>query len=469
MMIISSNRFLLIVTIALIILDAYIMYVHTLGSPLPYIKVLGDLGPYIVVNIHNNDLLLYSGIQKTLYTTEHIYVPEYIISIKNYDILNNRQLWVTNITANTITILMPQFDIINNTLFMLSYGEYSTHPFTEMIINVTVINILTEDVISSTAIASTYYPFTTGIIDNSIYLFTFPLTGKGIMNLTYYRLMDRPPYVIMLWNRTFTDVCGPYSTSGPIDVYVSNNYLLITVPCNTSLRIYLLNKTSGEPIMSTLITINKSIVHVFGLLNNTIIYQCGSQICGLSIINNRTWAIPINGDLISVGIYDNKALVLMFLNNTIWLNTINQDGSLILHKGIWRGLGALNSYCYIDVYQYSAAMFQLTRNTFLITVGPFAFSPYNLNYHCLPVLYVVMNISNGEQMMKLTRLDRSGSIYSIIPSLYIDYVGGHSIIFSLCSGNRCIRYLTTPNALINDWWYYVIFDSQYSIITITIA
>ncbi|MGC8608052.1 MAG: hypothetical protein ACP5L5_10905 [Vulcanisaeta sp.] len=39
-MIISSNRFLLIATIALIILDAYIMYVHTLGSPLPYIKVL---------------------------------------------------------------------------------------------------------------------------------------------------------------------------------------------------------------------------------------------------------------------------------------------------------------------------------------------------------------------------------------------------------------------------------------------
>ncbi|MGC8608051.1 MAG: hypothetical protein ACP5L5_10900 [Vulcanisaeta sp.] len=386
------------------------------------------MGPYIVVNIHNNDLLLYSGIQKTLYTTEHIYVPEYIISIKDYDILNNRQLWVTNITANT-TILMPQFDNINNTLFILSYGEYPTHPFTETIINVTVISIPTGDVINSTAIASTYYPFTTGIIDNSIYLFTFPLTGKGIMNLAYYRLMDRPPYVIMLWNRTFTDVCGPYSTSGPIDAYVSNNYLLITVPCNTSLRIYLLNKASGEPIMNTLITINKSIVHVFGLLNNTIIYQCGPQICGLSIINNRTWAVPINGDLISVGIYDNKALVLVFLNNTVWLDVINQDGSLILHKGIWRDLGALSSYCYIDIYQYWAGIFQLTRDIFLLTVGPFAFSFYNLNYYCLPVLYMVINVSNDKQIMKLTRFDWSGSIYSIIPSLYIDYVSSHNIIF----------------------------------------
>ncbi len=205
-----------------------------------------------------------------------------------------------------------------------------------------------------------------------------------------------------------------HTTHQLINIYVFNNYLLITIPCNSSLRIYLLNKTSGELIMSTLIAINKSVVHVFGLLNNTIVYKCGSQICGLNIINHSIWTVPINGDLISVGIYGNKALALVLLNNTIWLDTINQDGSLILRKSIWRDLSALNSYCYIDVYQYSAGILQLTRNMFLITVGPFAFSSYNLNYYCLPVLYMIVNINNSEEVMRLIRFDWSGGIYGII-------------------------------------------------------
>ncbi|WP_054853087.1 hypothetical protein [Vulcanisaeta distributa] len=299
------RKALLIAIIVLALLNGYLAYMYIFGSPFPYIGTL-IIGPYQLVTMRNNEIILYSEYSPLSFRT---LITEIII--KGVNVINGKTLWVTNVVSSSLIPPLIAFSLVNNDLFLITYGQYIYHTgkwlITETTINVTVINTLMGNVINSTVIAVTPYATVLNVISNHVYIMILPPSTNSMI-ITYYKLSDSPPYITLAWNQTLTDVCGPYSTTGNIGIHEGTKYVLMTVPCNKTIHVYLLNRASGGGVIrSIFITSPSGVARIYGVINNTVIYLCGTRICGTNMVTNETWSIPIMGYLTSVTTYEGKA------------------------------------------------------------------------------------------------------------------------------------------------------------------
>ena len=462
-----TRNALLIAIIALAILDGYLTYIYMLGSPLPYTGTL-SIGPYQLVAVRNNEAILYNEYSPSSPRTS---ITEIMI-IKGVNTINGKTLWITNVTSSSLAPpLLTAFSLINNDLFLITYGQYIYHigkwPIPETTINVTVINTLTGNIINSTAIIATPYIVVLNVVNNHLYVLIFPPSTNN-MTVIYYKLSNSPPYVTPVWNQTLTNICGPYNTTGFIGIHEGIKYVLMTIPCNKTIHIYLLNKANGEVLRSLFINSPLGVARVYGVINNTVIYLCGPRICGTNIVTNETWSIPITGYLTSVTTYGDKAIILMMSDNTLIMDTVAPNGTVLMRRALWSYKPPWCAPGYaVEIYSFSAGAIHLLGNYFLILASPFALTYTASGYVCLPEAMIIVNVTNGRVITRVTRSTWSGMSGDLGPSLYMDYTSNNTIIYTQCTLGHCTTYKTTPQTLIKDQWYYTTTDTPYPIITTT--
>ncbi len=326
------RKALLIAIIALALLEGYLVYMYVFGSPFPYIGTL-SIGPYQLIAVRNNEVILYGEYSPPSFRT---LITEIII--KGVNMINGRTLWMTNVVSSSLISPLIAFSLVNNDLFLITYGQYVYHIdkwiIAETTINATVINALTGNVISSTAIEATPYVAVLNVINNHVYILIFPPSTNSMI-ITYYKLSDSPPYITLAWNQTLTNVCGPYGSAVVVGIHEGIKYVLMTIPCNKAIRIYLLNRINGRVVRSIFIKSPLGVTRVYGVINDTVIYLCGPRICGTNMVTNETWSIPIMGYLTSVTTYGDKAIILMMSNNTLIMSTVASNGTVLVSRAIW--------------------------------------------------------------------------------------------------------------------------------------
>ncbi|WP_054842029.1 hypothetical protein [Vulcanisaeta distributa] len=323
------RKALLIAVVILAALDGYAIYMYAFGSPLPYIGTL-SLGPYQVAAASSSEAILYY--EQSVPTRYGLIT---IIGVKGVNMVNGKTLWVTKIMSSSLAQPLITFSLVGSELFVITYEDHVQPPLIVTTINVTVINTLTGIITNSTTIAITPEIIIFNVVNNHVYVLEFPPSTNSMV-ITYYRLSNSPPYVTLSWNQTLTDVCGPYSTTGNIGIHEGTKYVLMTVPCNKTIHVYLLNRASGGGVVrSIFITSPSSVARIYGVINNTVIYLCGTRICGTNMVTNETWSIPIMGYLTSVTTYGDKAIVLMMNDNTLIMSTVAPNGTVLMDRAIW--------------------------------------------------------------------------------------------------------------------------------------
>lgn len=127
----------------------------------------------------------------------------------------------------------------------------------------------------------------------------------------------------------------------------------------------------------------------------------------------------------------------------------------------------------VKIYSFSAGAIHLMGDYFLVLASPFALTYTASGYVCLPEVLIIVNVSNGEVLTRVTRFSWSGISGDLGPSLYMDYTSNNTIIYTQCQLGHCTTYLTTPKTLIKDQWYYLTNDTSYialiTILLITLA
>ncbi|WP_054850500.1 hypothetical protein [Vulcanisaeta sp. JCM 14467] len=378
-----TRNALLIAIIALAILDGYLTYTYILGSPLPYTGTL-SIGPYQLVAVRNNEAILY---REYVLPSLHVLITR--ITIKGVNTINGKVLWTVNV--DNLGQPLIAFSLVNNDLFLITYNQYNYYSNSikrfvlSTIVNATMINVLTGDIINSTIITTTpYYSVIVNALNDHMYVLIFPPSTNN-MTVIHYKLSNSPPYVTLVWNQTLTKICGPYNTTGNVGINEGTKYVLMTIPCNKAIHIYLLNRTNGETLRSAFITSIPSIARVYGMINNTVIYLCGSRICGTNIVTNETWSIPITGYLTSVTTYGDKAIILMMSNNTLIMDTVVPNGTVLVRKAIWSYKPPWCAPGYaVEIHSFSAGAIHLLGNYFLILASPFALTYTASGYVCYP-------------------------------------------------------------------------------------
>ncbi|WP_054850499.1 hypothetical protein [Vulcanisaeta sp. JCM 14467] len=62
----------------------------------------------------------------------------------------------------------------------------------------------------------------------------------------------------------------------------------------------------------------------------------------------------------------------------------------------------------------------------------------------LPEVIIIVNAVNGEVITRTTRFTWSEISGDLGPSLYMDYTGNNTIIYTQCALSHCTTYKTTP-------------------------
>ena len=459
----AKSLLLMIIIIALVIIDSYSIYAYFQSPPLPYVGIIGHYnGYYEVANAYKDAAILVFNI------------PPFSINLKAINVSNNKYIWSTTIEGSFA--VFPSSTRINNELFILTYSstyvKYNSSWKSFFVYNVTVINALNGRIINQTTIFSSptgYYPYA-AIVQDNIYILMIPVTHPKPANLTIvsFKVLDSEPYAIETWHDEIPYLCPPYSL-GPVNVNRFGNYVLVTISCGFGdSAYYVLNSHNGKPVFMT-----KTSMGIYGVAKNTLIYQCPTGLCGLNLINNKTtWELPIIGNVVSAVFNGDEAIILTMAGYTVWAYGILSNGTLLFHRELWSY--STSSPCSGPFTLQFAVQSYLIKNNVLITIVPagvgFIISPSS---GCVPQSVILMNPINGDVLLSITKPTWIINSNMVGPLLFeTTYLGNNYIVYVMSTytpytdTEEFTYYLTTPETITNNKWYYLINDTPYPI-TIT--
>ena len=455
---VNTKSLMLIVITALIIIDAYSIYTYLLAPPLPYVKVLGYYGNYGIANVNKDVTILYKTSPNSL-------------NLEGINTTNGKPIWKTTIYTPSL-VTLTHFTRIGNELLIMTYGLYGgiyNGQEGPIVANLTVINALTGRIINYTVLAaasSAGYYMAADIVGDDAYAVIIPLSSSlKPVNTTIinFKLLSKEPYSIEAWHTEVINSCIPLSIS-VTEIKRFGSYVLITASCNDESPTYILNASNGKLIL----TINIG-PDVYGIAGNTLIYQCGGRICVLNIINNRTWALPIIGKVASVTISGDKALVLTTTGYTIWAYGITGNGTLLFRRELWTYTAPL-MLCSVGLrYTFTAKSYPIGNYALVIILPEGIWYISGGGFSCMPQSIIILNPNNGHAAISITKpawityLDAYPySFNNLWQALDINYVSNDYIVYSIYNNHQYTYYLTTPKAITNEWWYYLINDAPYT-------
>lgn len=456
-----KKALLLMVIAVLMVIDAYSIYAYLMTPPLPYIGIIGYYNGYYEV----------AGVYKDVTILN---MAPFSVDLNAINVSNNKHIW--NDVIEVIPSGIPSFTLINDRLLVLTYNQvYVEHGGLRgylAVFNITVINVLNGRVINQTTIFSSpsNYPYT-AIINNNAYILMIPVTHPKPANLTIisFKVLGNEPYAIETWHDEIPYLCPPYSL-GPVSVNRFGNYVLVTISCGFGgSAYYVLNSHNGKPVFMT-----KTSMGIYGVAKNTLIYQCPTGLCGLNLINNKTtWELPIIGNVVSAVFNGNEAIILTMAGYTVWAYGILSNGTLLFHRELWSY--STSSPCSGPFTLQFAVQSYLIKNNVLITIVPagvgFIISPSS---GCVPQSVILMNPINGDVLLSITKPTWIINSNMVGPLLFeTTYLGNNHIVYVMSTytpytdTEEFTYYLTTPETITNNKWYYLINDTPYIPLTIT--
>ncbi|WP_243674777.1 hypothetical protein [Vulcanisaeta distributa] len=123
----------------------------------------------------------------------------------------------------------------------------------------------------------------------------------------------------------------------------------------------------------------------------------------------------------------------MMNDNTLIMSTVTLNGTVLMDRAIWsyKPPWCAPSYA-VKIYSFSAGAIHLMGDYFLVLASPFALTYTASGYVCLPEVLIIVNVSNGEVLTRVTRFSWSGISGDLGPSLYMDYTSNNTIIYTQC-------------------------------------
>ncbi|WP_252901707.1 hypothetical protein [Vulcanisaeta sp. JCM 14467] len=406
------------------------------------------------------------------------------LGLEGVNTTNGRRIWKATIYIPGL-ITLARFTRINDELLIMTYSLYGgiyggqEEPF---VANLTVINALTGRIINHTvlvAVSSAKYYMAANAIGNNVYVVIIPLISKSLkpVNTTIIdlRLLGKEPYGVEVWRTEVINSCISFSIV-VTGIKRFSNYVLITLSCSDKPLTYVLNASNGKLMLRANVSSN-----VYGIAGNTLIYQCGGRICGLNLINNRTWALPIIGDVASVTISEDEALVLTTTGYTIWAYGITGNGTLLFRRELWTYTAPL-TLCSIGLrYTFTAESYPIGDYALVIILPEGTWYISGGGFGCMPQSIIILNPNNGHVVVSVTKSAWIAylnaypySFNNLWQALDINYVSNDYVIYSVNNAlnsrtftHQYTYYLTTPKAITNEWWYYTINDTPYPALTTT--
>ncbi|MGC9153541.1 MAG: hypothetical protein ACP5GY_07410, partial [Vulcanisaeta sp.] len=409
---INVKTIILMIIIALIIIDAYLIYTYLSAPPLPYTKVLGYYGDYDIANVYKDVVMLYE--------------ITFSIKLRGINMTNDRYIWSSTINVPGL-LPLTRFIRIDDKILVMTYNLYRD----KIVANVTVLNIFTGKIINYTVLvaASSYkYYMAADAINDNVYVIIIPLRPLKAVNATIidFKLLSGEPFGVETWRSEISNFCIPFSLA-VTGIKKFNNYVLITVSCGNGSFTYVLNAYNGKLMLKDEIG-----SEVYGIVGNTLIYQCLTGVCGLNFVSNKTWALPVIGNVASLAIYGNETIVLTTTGNAIWVYGVLSNGTLLFRKDLWTYSIPLILCSGGFKYAFTAKPY-LIGNDVLILVMPGGIWMWGF-LGCMPQSIILLNPANGHVLLSVTKLAwivNSPPHTYMGPTLEINYLSNDHIVYSV--------------------------------------
>ena len=474
-------RALIIVTIILIALTLLITYANLYLSPLPYTWSISDVsylasmalcGNYAVLGYVNTNIA--SGqFQRFL-----------IINLRTGHAMTIHQSLITNASS-----LIPQMAVnCNNNIINIVYTCIGwNNLFNNNVVGLCLIkvNASNGEVMSQYFLSSIYGNKSVikylglsdgliyGIVNDNIYVvlpFIDTYGTNGIINITCGDLakilIGKNGTLSIAWEAPMHPcIFGMGCSDGRCSPMVNmiNNYVVFVYEAlnNTTgagyARLVLINDLNGAVIYNANVTGMSSIISST-MIGNTLVYPCGDSLCGMEVMSNGTrlkfMINGLNGTVFNVG---NYGLVLTQNYSGVSMVKISGNGSIIGGMDIPINLHA-------ELGEYCSRLNLMSNGIALLAVYPCSISYGVYGYR---ELLAVINVTSGSVIHRAIRtlkipIINTPSPSSIFPTV-IPITASNKYFIYYFNGQL---FITNEAQLINDWWYYALFDNIYLVMAL---
>lgn len=219
----------------------------------------------------------------------------------------------------------------------------------------------------------------------------------------------------------------------------------------------LINDSNGAVIYNANVTGMSSIISST-MIGNTLLYPCEDSLCGMEVMSNGTRSkFMINGLNGTVFNVDNYGLVLTQNYSGVSMVKISGNGSIIGGMDIPINLHA-------ELGEYCSRLNLMSNGIALLAVYPCSISYGVYGYR---ELLAVINVTSGSVIHRAIRTLKipiintpsSSSIFSMV----IPITASNKYVIYYFNGQL---FITNEAQLINDWWYYALFDNTYLVMAL---
>ena len=237
-----------------------------------------------------------------------------------------------------------------------------------------------------------------------------------------------------------------------------NNYVVFVYEAlNNStgasyVRLVLINDSNGAVIYNANVTGISSIISS-AMVGNTLVYPCGGFLCGMEVMSNSTrlkfMIDRLNGTIFNI---DNYGLALTQNYSGISIVRISGNGSIIRGIDIPINLHAkLGEYC--------SRLSLMSNGIALLAVYPCSISYGVYGYR---KSLAVINVTKDSVYYRAIRTLKIPIINTPSPSFIfpaaIPIMANNKYAIYYFNGQL---FITNEAQLINDWWYYALFNNTY--------
>ncbi|MGC8607836.1 MAG: hypothetical protein ACP5L5_09795 [Vulcanisaeta sp.] len=225
----------------------------------------------------------------------------------------------------------------------------------------------------------------------------------------------------------------------------------------------LINDSDGSVIYRENITdIVSDYIYYSAVVNGVLVYPCsGSSLCGIDLMSGKPRVgFPINnlgGVVYNVNDY---GVVLSQGNHGVNLTVIDNNGMIIRRIVIPINL-------YVELGGHCSSLSPMDKGIAILVVSPCSVSYGVYGYKGL---IAIINVTSGSvihEFIKPVKLPiiNSPSPDSILPYIVPVFLVNDRYFFYFFGGSL---YAASESQLINDSWYYVLFDNAYTVIMLWI-